>query len=207
MDQRTTVKHGNEPVRTNRTLRKIEEALLALTAEGERINHDLVAERAGVSRRTVYRYFPDREALLGGLWSRLSPVTAFYRMPDTVDHILTMLERLYTGFDDNADAMTVVMASAEGRTMRNLKTAERRAGYRKAFADVTAHLNEPQRTEAVAVMQLLNSGFVWREMRDQWELDGLQMAEACRWAIETLLADLRAGGGPGRPRKPAATAA
>ncbi len=60
-------------------------------------------------------------------------------------------------------------------------------------ADVAA-LAEPDRTRAIAVIQLLSSGFVWREMRDQWGMDAEGMAAAANWAIGVLLADLRRRG-------------
>lgn len=181
------------------TRTRIEDALLALTAEGERLNHDVVAQRAGVSRRTVYRYFPDRDALLKALWSRLSPAAAPNRkMPATLDDILGRMPELFAGFDRNADAMTVVMASAEGRAMRNAMTPERVTAYRAALAERTAHLDPAARDQATAAVQLLNSGFAWREMRDQWDFSGEDTARACDWAIRTLVRELEAGGGPGR---------
>jgi hypothetical protein len=66
---------------------------------------------------------------------------------------------------------------------------------------VTA-LAEPDRTWAIAAIQLMSSGFVWREMRDQWDMDAHGMATAANWAIDVLLADLRRRGG-----KPLATGA
>ena len=179
------------------TIAKIEDALLGLMAEGERINHDLVAARAGISRRTVYRCFADRDALLRALWARLSPGPDGDKMPRSIAGMVAKQPALFDWFDENATAMTVTMASAEGRKMRNALKDERTAAYRAALQAETAHLPEPARTRAIAVVQLLNSGFAWREMRDQWDLDGTDMAAACSWAIETLAAELERGGGPG----------
>jgi hypothetical protein len=50
---------------------------------------------------------------------------------------------------------------------------------------------------ATAVIQLLCGGQAWIEMRQQWGLDGAEIAEACGWAIRTLLADLHARKGAG----------
>jgi AcrR family transcriptional regulator len=176
--------------------KRIEDALLELMADGERLNHDLVAKRAGLSRRTVYRYHPDRDALLRALWSRLSPGAAGDKLPRSLTTMLDRQPALFDGFDKNATAMTVTMASAEGRKMRNAITAERIAAYREALSDETARLPEPSRTHAIAAIQLLNSGLAWREMRDQWGMDGQSIAATCRWAIEALLKDLEQGGGP-----------
>lgn len=178
---------------------RIEDALLETLADGDPsgINHDQIADRAGVGRRTVYRYFPDRTALLQAGWRRLSAAASpNVRMPESADGLVNGLEELFVGFDRNADAMTVTMASAEGRAIRNAMTPQRVAAYRSAFAKETEHLDPHRRDMAIAAMQLLASGFAWREYRDQWQLSGEDMARASRWAINTLLSDLTKGGGP-----------
>lgn len=167
---------------------RIGEALLALLAEGEKLNHDNVAARAGVSRRTVYRRYADQQALREALWTLLSSQG---KMPtDRGDWLTNGIPRLYRQFDARASAMTVAMASAEGRAMRNAVTPQRTAAYRALYADLTATLPEPDRTHATAVLQLIGSGFAWREMRDQWGMDGAAIAESVLWAIRTLMADL-----------------
>lgn len=177
------------------TRARIEDAAIALMAEGEKLNHDAVAERARTSRRTVYRYFPDQAALRAGIWQRLSPVQS---VPDTLEKLLGGYAMRFVKFDAHADAMTVALSSAEGRAVRNVKTPERTAAYRAMLADVTAHLPEPRRTLAIAAIQFTSSGFAWREMRDQWGLAGDDIAAACRWMTEALLRDLAEGGGPVR---------
>lgn len=177
----------------------IEDALLDTLAEGDPsgINHDRIAERAGIGRRTVYRYYPDRTALLQAGWRKLSHAASpSVAMPKSAEGIMGGLEDLFTGFDRNAEAMTVTMASAEGRAIRNAMTPQRVEAYRASLAQETAHLDSHRRDMAIAVIQLLNSGFAWREYRDQWQFDGADMAKASRWAIDTLLRALEAGDGP-----------
>lgn len=172
----------------NHTRTLIEDAMIGLMADGDRLNHDAVAARAGVSRRTVYRYFPDQDALRHAAWARMSPGG---RVPDTLDDLLGGLEERFAKFDRNAAAMTVALASADGRAMRNQMKPEREAAYRGIFGAVVSALAEPDRTWAIAAIQLMSSGFVWREMRDQWDMDAHGMATAANWAIDVLLADLR----------------
>jgi AcrR family transcriptional regulator len=183
---------AREPSSSNiHTRDRIAEAMIALMADGDHLNHDAVAERAGVSRRTVYRYFPDQDALRHAAWARMSPRG---KIPDTVEDLLGGLEERFAKFDRNAAAMTVALASADGRAMRNQLKPEREAAYRGMFGDDVAALDEPDRSRALAVIQLLSSGFVWREMRDQWDMDAHGMATAANWAIEVLLADLHQRG-------------
>jgi AcrR family transcriptional regulator len=176
--------------------RRIEDAMLEALTAGEpgRLNHAGLAEAVGVSRRTVYRHFPDKDALMKGLWHRTNRAigTGF---PRSADEVLARLEPAYRGFDANAAAMTVAMSTPEGRAVRNAMKAERDAGWRKALAGEVAALPERDRTMVLGVIQLLSTGLAWRELRDQWDLDGGEIATACRWAISTLLADLAKRGG------------
>src|SRR5262249_3562897 len=104
------------------TRAKIEDALLALMAEGEKLNHDRVAARAGVPRRTVHPYFPDQQTLREAMWRQLSPPTG---MPDTLEGLLAGIDQTFANFDAKSAAMTVATASPEGRAMRNVMKPER----------------------------------------------------------------------------------
>lgn len=188
------------------TRARIDDAILALMAAGDRLNHDLVAARAGVSRRTVYRYYPDQAALRAAAWRRVGPAGG---IPKTLEDFVGGIGDRFANFDAKADAMTVVMASAEGRAIRNVMKPERVAAFRAMLAERVAALPETDRTAATAAIQYLGSGLAWREMRDQWDMSGPEAAAACRWAMEVLLADLAKRGakplaegpaGPSRPR-------
>lgn len=173
---------------------RIREALLDITARGLPLTHDLVASEAQTSRRTVYRRFEDQAALRREVWRLLSP-------PGVMQGDLTWLlggglEETFGAFDANAATMTATMASAEGRAIRNQKTAERIAYFRSVYAEALGDLAEPQRTYALAILQLLSSGLAWREMRDQWGLDAPAMATAARWAITALVEALANGNAP-----------
>jgi AcrR family transcriptional regulator len=177
---------------------RIEDTLLGFMAKGEtqRLNHDSVAEGTGLSRRTVYRYYPDRDALLKALWARTTRAAGpGVGIPKDAGEILRRLKEVYTGFDRNADAMMVALTTAEGRAVRNAVKAERVAGWREALAKETEALPAPDRTWVLAAIQLLSTGLAWREMRDQWDMDGEQIAAACGWAIRTLLKDVEARSG------------
>lgn len=167
---------------------RIDEALLQLAAEGAQLTHDAVAKISGVSRRTVYRRYADQVALRKQLWNLLSPPGG---MPRSLHDLLEWeLRETFEKFDRQAAVMTVASASPEGRQMRLEMKAERIAAYRAIFGPHTAALNSDQQRKAHAAMQLLCTGLAWREMRDQWDLDGTQAAEASTWAVKVLIAHL-----------------
>lgn len=164
---------------------RIRDALLAVTAKGLPLTHDIVAHEAQTSRRTVYRRYEDQAALRRAVWALLSPVGV---MQGDLEWLLGAgLDETFGAFDDKAAAMIAAMASAEGRAIRNQKTADRVSYFRKIYAEALGDLAEPQRTQALSVLQLLSSGLAWREMRDQWGMDAPAMASTSRWALKTLL--------------------
>jgi AcrR family transcriptional regulator len=174
---------------------RILDAVLALMVEGgAELNHDAVAIRAGVGRRTVYRYFPDRQALMDAtllrVRQRAGPLVA---MPKTMDELVDTLEPIYTGFDRIADIVTVIRSTPEGRLLRLAQRARRVEAYTQAAAEAVEALPPRDRVLATALLQMLHTT-PWLEMRDNWGLTGEEIARAARWAVETLLEDLRRRG-------------
>lgn len=176
------------------TRAKIGDALVALLAEDVRVNHDAVAERSGVSRRTVYRYYPDQASLLRALRERVTALAGpGVHYPGSTEELLATLHAIYEGFDRIAPVATVIHSTPQGRAARLADREARVAAYREATHDTVARLPEDDRVLATAMLQFLHTS-AWLEMRDQWGLSGADIARACNWAIRALLADLATRG-------------
>jgi len=169
--------------------------LVALIAEGRiDISHDLIAERVGVGRRTAYRYFPDRDALLQAAWDRVNSVAgANIDFPQSEADLLGTLHTIHTGFDESAPLATLVRSTPQGRAVRAAQNQRRVDGYTAATAEAVKELPPEDQKLATAIVQILHTS-PWLEMRDHWHLDGEQISRATGWAIRTLLADLKARG-------------
>lgn len=178
---------NKEEVRT-----RILDAAIELLADGwAEVNHDAVAERTGISRRTVYRYFDDRQKLLAAASTRVRELAGSRVAFPKQESDLLDTRSIYEGFDRIAPIATLVRSTPEGRAMRLSQKAERQASYLDATADAVKDLAEPDRTLATAMLQVLHTT-PWLEMRDHWDLNGEQIGRVTAWAIRTLLADLRA---------------
>ncbi|MBO9543337.1 TetR/AcrR family transcriptional regulator [Caulobacter sp.] len=175
---------------------RIADALIDLLGEGRMdINHDLIAERTGVARRTVYRYFPDREALLAVAHQRVQELAGpRVTYPTTEADLVGDLHDIHTGFDSIAAIATLVRATPQGRAMRLATNDARQARYRAVTADLVKDLPPEDQDLATAILQLLHTTS-WLEMRDHWGLSGDKIAKAAGWAMRTLMADLRARNG------------
>jgi len=170
---------------------RICDELIKLLAEGTDINHDVVATRAHVSRRTVYRYFPDRESLLEATWAHVATRAGIGVHLPRSEADLTNNFEMYAAFDRMAPIITVVTSTPQGRAMRLASKRRRVQSFTAVMADAVKDLPREDQKLATAVVQVL-SAVPWMEMRDQWGLSGAQIARATRWAIRTLLGDLRA---------------
>lgn len=199
MNEDTTVAaDGARERKKEETRRRIADDVIQLMADGRLdISHDLVAERTGIARRTIYRYFPDRQTLLGAASTRVRELAGpRVRFPESEADLLGTLHDIYTGFDRIAPITTLMRSTPQGRAMRLAQNDERVASYIAATADAVKDLPEQDRKLATAMLQVLHTT-PWLEMRDHWGLNGEEIAEATGWAIRTLLADLRAR--KGRP--------
>lgn len=170
---------------------KILDSVLDLLTDGADINHDRVAERAGVARRTVYRYFPDQGALMQPVWDCVTTLAGpGVTFPDSEAAMLASMPEIYRGFDTIAPLATIVQSTAQGRMARLAQKDRRNASYAAASADAVQQLGEEDRLLATAMLQVLHTT-PWLEMRDQWALTGDQIAKICGWAMRVLLKDLR----------------
>ena len=174
---------------------RILDAFIAQLTEGGELTHDAVADRAQVARRTVYRYFPDRAALMDGALLRVRELAGpRVTYPGSAEELLETLEPIYTGFDSVAPMMTMLRTTPQGRQLRLAQNSQRVASYTRALADAVKELPPADRKLATAMLQVLHTT-PWLEMRDHWGLDGAQIARATGWAVRTLLSDLAARGG------------
>lgn len=173
---------------------RILDAALELLADGQaELNHDAIAALTGISRRTVYRYFVDRKALLAAASTRVRELAGSRVVFPKSEADLLDTRPIYVGFDNIAPIATLVRSTPEGRAMRLAQKDERQATYTAATADAVKQLPKRDRVLATAMLQVLHTT-TWLEMRDHWDLSGEQIARVTAWAIRTLIADLRARG-------------
>lgn len=164
-----------------------------LAALVEVVNHDgvhafsvqAVADRAGVSHRTVYRHFPTREALLDGLTEQLAALSTARGVPERpqrADEVLAHLPASYATFDAHADAArayvmvsTVLGLEAPGRTART-------ESMRQALRERLPHLPEAELDGVFAVFRVLASTRSWLAFREL----GVSGEQAGAWVADAL---------------------
>lgn len=169
---------------------------------------DKVAERAGVSPSTVYRYFADRGALLAAVMAWINE-QLHVPPPSNAEQIADVQEQVMADFDANRALNRAMVVARVGQERAWTGRQDRLNYWRTLLEEVTDHLDPEEALLAKAVIVYLTGGLPWLTMADKSGLDGTQAGRAAGWAIRTLIANLRArneeakreGGASRPPRK------
>lgn len=181
-----------------RQARQVREAVLeAAIAELERRSVDDVsmadvARAAGISLRTLYRYFPDRASLLHAAGEHL-----FGSLGVPVD--ITGPDDITASFRDAASRLSTrpeltraLLRTSAGRATRSAVRPRRLEAIRAALEPLTATLDADTARWATAVIAHLCSTASWVDVSDESGLDDADAQRAVSWAIDVLVERLRA---------------
>jgi AcrR family transcriptional regulator len=152
-----------------------------------------LAREAGVSRRTLYRYFPSRAHLLeaAGEWIRGEVL----RLPIEVgpDGITASFRDATARMQRHPRLARALLRTQTGQAVRSGSRGERVEALRRAVRAEAPDAPPAELERATAVIAYLCSSNAWTTMQDESGLDAASAGQAVEWAIETLLARLREG--------------
>lgn len=152
-----------------------------------------VANKAGVSHRTVYRHFTTREELLDGLAESLerfvagSPVPT---TPETIEHVTAALGPSYLAMGEMRDAVRAYVITSLALNWQDDARRKRTLAFGKSIAAAFPHLPAREQREAAALIRHLASTRSWYALTVEDALDDAAAARASDWAVRTLFDDL-----------------
>jgi len=193
--------HIGPPASTTSARDLILDALTDLLSElpSDEITTREIAERAGVSQPTVYRHFPDRNALLEGLGDRIVVIAAAYRGDDglaTLDDLAVQAVRPLALTEAHAvEATAEAVLNADPRRLSRGSRA-RSAELLHVVADSLPDYDERDHVRIAALLRNLYSVQTWHRMREEFGIPGDESGPIVAWAMETLVKDIRAGNFP-----------
>ena len=178
--------------RRQETAELILDAVLDLMADAgiDTLTMAAVAERVGVSLRSVYRYFPDRASLLTAALARHNQAVPF-ESPTSPDQIGAVYGEVFPRFDDTPAIVQAVLAARVAGSLRWEPRSDRIREIEEALAPACDRLPREEAEQATAVIVYLANALAWLSLRDESGLDGHQSGAAITWAIDALVADLR----------------
>jgi AcrR family transcriptional regulator len=160
--------------------------------EADQISMDTVAERAGTSRRTLYRYFPTRDDLLAAAADWIYEHRL--KLPPEVRHAQDIPESFVQTSAELARhprLARVLLNSSAGQSIHSTRRAGRTRSIQAALAEITDHLPDDQAAERTAIISHLCSSRSWITLQDETALDSPAARRAVAWALDTLIAELQ----------------
>jgi AcrR family transcriptional regulator len=165
-------------------------SLLDRSAPGE-ISMAEVAEAAGMSLRTLYRYFPTRDELLAAAgWE----VNRRLGMPARLDSPEDIAKSFWDSSGRLAEQPNLarnVVYTAAGRGAWGPQRAERIQSIEHALEELTSVLPERTAKQVAALIVQLCSTASWVAIADESGLSTTDARLAVKWGLETLLLALR----------------
>lgn len=157
-----------------------------------------VADRAGVSLRTVYNHFPTREDLLDALGQAFNDEMAARGGPKAID--LETSADLLRAIAVNFGLFDVLGGVSEAFAQMPLADVGRDEARRRRTGLIVDHLRslmpevpEPDATEIAVALRHLFSHRSWFWLTREYGLTSEQAAAVVTWALETLIDAARSG--------------
>lgn len=158
-----------------------------------------VADRAGVSHRTVYRHFPSREALLEALVDSINQPFREQDItePETLADLRAAVTRGFAALAERDRMVRAYVLLTVGARLRSRSREERTRRFGDILrAELGDRVDDPTIDAVAAVSRLLWSSTGWHVLTDEHDLDDATASEVVAWVIETILGELAAGRGP-----------
>jgi TetR/AcrR family transcriptional regulator, regulator of autoinduction and epiphytic fitness len=192
-----TEERDGRTVRAERTRQALADALLSLLDEGHlRPTAAEIAERAGVSERSVFQHFPDREGLFESVARQqyervmptLRPIDASLPLAERIDQFTRQRSRLYEQIRGVRRAALLTEHESPAvagwlTTARRAKAAEVERVFRRELEAIPPDQREPLRAALIAVC----AWPAWDSWRTHQRLGVGRARSAMGAAIDALL--------------------
>jgi AcrR family transcriptional regulator len=158
-----------------------------------------LAAAAGVSERTVYRHFPDRDALVSGLGERINqlgpdPSTSVH----TIDDLKAALVEFMAAMEANrVIARADALFNADPRRFTE-PTRANSARFHQVVAAARPELDARVQLRLSAALRCMFSAQGWLRMREEYDIPGDESGPMVAWIIDAIFNEIDRGNPPPR---------
>jgi AcrR family transcriptional regulator len=149
-----------------------------------------IAQRAGVSERTVYRYFVTRDSLLDAVALAVSKRLESPLVPATLALLTEFAQDLFASFERQPALTRAALRPEVFVRMRDGVAAQRRAAIQSLVDKGFGQLPAEERRLAAANVRYLLSATTWRYYRDNFGFTADEAVCGVQTALRHILAGL-----------------
>jgi AcrR family transcriptional regulator len=193
---------------TDATRKAIVEAAVDLFIERQSHGFSVqeVADRAGLTHRTVYRYFPSRQELLGATAERLAPALVDQRFAEvsTVEEWIDAVGPHFAHTEANFELVRRVVAAlftSEDQRLFGQDLRERDSHRWQVFRSQFPHLPDGDARRTFATIRHLISSTSYLLYRLRFGLSSAEATEAIQDAASQIVAQAARRDRAARPRR------
>jgi AcrR family transcriptional regulator len=146
-----------------------------------------IAQRAGVSERTVYRHFPTRETLLDAVATEAGRRLAMPAVPDSLAGLLQYPQALFAAFEAQPALTRAALKPEVFARMRDGQAAQRWTELQGLLAHSCPDAPEIERRQAAANIRYLLSATTWRYYRDNFGFDAEETVRCVEAGLRQML--------------------
>lgn len=177
------------------------------TSSVDEVSMAQIAEAAGVSLRTLYRYFPDRDGLLQAAGEHLYASLGVPFEISGPDQISASLLEAAGRLSTRPELTRALVRSTAGRAARSAVRNQRVTSIASALQPVTDTLDADTARWATAVIAHLCSAASWVIIAEDSGLADADAQNAVAWAIDNLVSSLEQPAPTSAPTKTQRTSA
>jgi AcrR family transcriptional regulator len=157
-----------------------------------------IAQTAGISLRTLYRYFPDRTSLLQAAGERLFATLGVPVRIAGPEAVSTSFLEAASRLSARPGIVRALVRTTAGRAARSSVRAQRVRAIESALKPLTEGLDADLARRATAAIVHLCSAASWVGIADESDLSDAEAQAAVAWAIDALIAALQGSKPDGR---------
>lgn len=158
------------------------------------VSFRLIALRAGVGERTVFRYYPTRVDLLLATSAWIERTIFTRAESDSIFDVPIAIREAMEAYDRRPELAHVVAETAM-RGVNGADPAPHREDFDGMLRREVPSLGDDDRRAVVAALCHLDSSATWVTMRRELGMSGRDIADAATWAAEAILDPVRDLGG------------
>ena len=181
---------------TELTRRRILDAVVRILAVNVAdLSVEAVARESGVSRPTVYRYFPTKREMVdavGRMYAERIGTAEAYRAT-TLDELLAHVPDIFRRYERLEPELQAAAMSVETRGASVRHRGDRVGMAQRLLTPYATNLPKPDRERLARVATILLSSGTLRSMRYYLDLSPEEAGELVAWAIRRLAGERKEG--------------